>query len=232
MEKIKIMLDGIVKDVFGFFYIYDSKYYFVYTEKEIDENDYVILYMTQVGKETKQTETGVIDTGYMIGVEITDPAEQQKAQTSISYIVEDKKNNTSNPQIQYLPMSMLTNLKIISKKRFRLLKTIMEENFKLNFNTIQTVESVQPQISIIQNQLQPIEPITENVVQPVPIVPEVTTVVPEEQPIPVAQSPNIDNDVIVDYRTRYFEEEEKNKELQSQIDILTEKLNEIKKVIE
>lgn len=232
MENVKIILDGIVKDVFGLFYIYDSKYYFIYTEKEIDENNYVILYMTQVGKETKNTEAGVIDTGYMIGVEITDPEEQQKAQTAISYIVEDKKNNTINPQIQYLPMSMLTNLKILSKKRFRLLKTIMEENFKLDFNSNQNIELVQSQISTIENSIQPIEPIVDSIVQPTPIVPEVVPVVPEEQSAPVVETQNIDNNVIVDYRTKYFEEEEKNKELQAQIDVLTEKLNEIKKVIE
>lgn len=220
MENVKIILDGVVKDVFGLFYVYDSKYYFIYTEKELDENNYVILYMTQIGKETKQTETGVIDTGYMIGVEITDPVEQQKAQTSVSYIVEDKKNNTVNPQIQYLPMSMLTNLKIISKKRFRLLKTIMEENFKLVFNTIE-IESIQP-----------IDSIVENVVQPLPITSEVESIVPEVQTNIGVQTQKDDNNVIVDYRTRFFEEEEKNKELQAQIDMLTEKLNEIKKVIE
>ena len=39
-------------------------------------------------------------------------------------------------------------------------------------------------------------------------------------------------DVIVDYRSKYFEMEEKNKELQQQIDELNQKLNDIKKVIE
>ena len=53
MENIKIFIDGIQKDVYGLFYVFDSKYYFIYTEKEVDENGYVILYMSQVGKETK-----------------------------------------------------------------------------------------------------------------------------------------------------------------------------------
>ena len=44
--------------------------------------------------------------------------------------------------------------------------------------------------------------------------------------------PSNEGNVIIDYRSKYFEEEEKNKELQAQIDELTQKLNEIKKVIE
>ena len=139
MENIKIFIDGIQKDVYGLFYVFDSKYYFIYTEKELDQNGYVILYMSQVGKETKNTETGPVDTGYMVGVEVTNLEEQQKVQTSISYIVEDKKNNTKNSQIQYLPMSMITNLKIISKKRFRLLKSIIVDNFKVPSVRAETV---------------------------------------------------------------------------------------------
>lgn len=224
MENVKIFIDGIQKDVYGLFYIYNSKYYFIYTEKELDENDYVILYMTQVAKETQKTEAGVVDTGFMVGMEITDTEEQKNVQTSVSYIVEDKKNNTINPQIQYLPMSMLTNLKIISKKRFRLLKSIMVNNFKINFDNVV--------LNDVSNQ---------NEVQP--IVSPIAASQPQE-PMPLSQlnneiknetnltQPSNDNNVIIDYRTKYFEEEEKNKELQAQIDELTRKLEEIKKVIE
>ena len=218
MENIKILIDDVQKDVYGLVYIYDSKYYFIYTEKEVD-GEYVVLYMTQVGKETQNTPTGPVDTGYMIGVEVTNPEEQKKAQTSISYIVEDKKNNTTNSQIQYLPISMLTNLKIISKKRFRLLKSIMVDNFKLTFDTIENKE--------LETVVSP-EPIEENVS---PLQQEIG--VDEELNNNQSIITNNENDnVIVDYRTRYFEEEEKNKELQSQIDFLTQKLEEIKKIIE
>ena len=136
MESVKILIDGIEKEVFGVFYVYNAKYYFIYTEKEIDENGYVILYMTQVGKETQSTPNGNVETGFLVGMEITNPEEQKNVQASISYIVEDKKNGTKNPQIQYMPMNMLAKFKIISKKRFRLLKSIMEDNFKLVFENI------------------------------------------------------------------------------------------------
>ena len=307
MENVNIILDGIQKNVYGLFYIYDSKYYFVYTEKEVDENNYVMLYMSQVGKETKNTENGPVETGYMVGVEVTDPNEQQKAQTSISYIVEDKKHNTTNPQIQYLPMSMLSNLKIVSKKRFRLLKSIMEENFKLKFESpqinaaipepvvaepevqpVETLTEIAPVMPDVTNvvdpavvtnpEVQPLETLTEiapvmpdvtSVVDPVvvtnpevqsveslteiaPVMPDVTSVVdsvvvtnPEVQPaeplvnmefnVPIGSensNSGMADNVIVDYRTKYFEEEEKNKELQSRIDELTKRLEEIKKIVE
>ena len=231
MENVKIFIDGIQKDVYGLFYVFDSKYYFIYTEKEVDENGYVILYMSQVGKETKNTETGPVDTGYMVGVEVANPEEQQKVQTSISYIVEDKKNNTVNSQIQYLPMSMLTNLKIVSKKRFRLLKSIVVDNFKVPFENVVT-EQIQPDNLATLNI--PIDPVTPKSIEPiVDVQPQPLQDLNNNQPqLQTNTISSNESNVIIDYRSKYFEEEEKNKELQAQIDELTQKLNEIKKVIE
>jgi hypothetical protein len=238
MENVKIFVDGIQKDVYGLFYVFNSKYYFIYTENEVDENGYVILYMSQVGKETKNTETGPVDTGYMIGVEVTNPEEQQRVQTSISYIVEDKKNNTINSEIQYLPMSMLTNLKIISKKRFRLLKSIIVDNFNVPFEN-----AVDSQIES-DNFINKVDPIVSNENSS-----SIVTVESSDQTQTLQNMNNIqdqlqenisddnnissnESNIIIDYRSKYFEEEEKNKELQAQIDELTNKLNEIRKVIE
>ena len=233
MENVKIFIDGIQKDVYGLFYIYNSKYYFIYTEKELDEKDYVLLYMTQVAKETKKTETGVVDTGFMVGMEITDPDEQKNVQTSVSYIVEDKKNNTVNPQIQYLPMSMLSNLKIVSKKRFRLLKNVMVNNFKMNFDDASS--------NIVSDKVEDqtlLSPIEVNVdlsetQEPTPLSQLNNEPIETKVDVPVEPTqPTSDNNIIIDYRTKYFEEEEKNKELQAQIDELTKKIEEIKKVLE
>ena len=240
MENIKVLIDGIQKDVYGIFYIYNSKYYFIYTEKELDENGYVILYMSQVGKETANTPNGPVETGYMIGIEITDPEEQKSSQESISCIVEDKKNNTQNSKIQYLPMSMLVNFKILSKKRFRLLKSIIVDNFKLNFDDVVAVNNV-----VESQEMKPISSYTpvpvaqmeeeqQVVEQPTVEEPIVEPIQTEEEKLPseLLQTSEVNDNVIIDYRTRYFEEEEKNNQLQAQIDILTAKLEEIKKVIE
>lgn len=241
MENLKVLIDGIQKDVYGLFYIYNSKYYFVYTEKELDENGYVVLYMTQVGKETASTPNGPVDTGYMIGVEIADPNEQKIAQESISYIVEDKKNNTKNPKIQYLPINMLVNFKILSKKRFRLLKSIIVDNFKLSFdesiNTNNLVEDLPEQVTQpIEQEIQPLpeQVNSEDSASTAPVINvEQSSVEPRPEPVTeVTEKTQVSGNIVVDYRTRFFEEEEKNKELQAQIDILTQKLNDIKNIIE
>jgi uncharacterized membrane protein YjfL (UPF0719 family) len=171
--------------------------------------------MVQVGKETKNTENGPVDTGYMIGVEISDPEEQQRVQTSISYIVEDKKNNTINPLIQYLPMNMLTNLKIVSKKRFRLLKSVMVANFKLQF---ENVAMSQNQIVINDVNSTLTSSMSENLTgTAIPLAEITSQQVQAVAQIPVTGNTSIGSDVIIDYRTKYFEVEEKNKELQDQI---------------
>ena len=134
MEKLSIILEnGIDEEVNCLFYLYNSKYYFIYTTKEIDENGYVVLYLTQVGKEVKSTETGPQETGFMIGVEITNPEEWKTVQTSISKIVETAKTKVADPDIQILPLSMLQKLKILGKKKFRLLKDIVRDDLNVEF---------------------------------------------------------------------------------------------------
>ena len=239
MENVKIFIGDIQKDVYGIFYIYNSKYYFIYTEKELDENGYGILYLVQIAKETQNTPNGPIDTGYMVGFEITDEQEQKLVQESISYIVEDKKNNTTNSNIQYLSTNMLGNLKILSKKRFRLLKSILIDNFKINFdeniinNTVQMPEPVvQPAAEQIQMSEQSVQTVFEPSQIPEPVAPVVPgfSIVDEDYNNVNNQISN--ENIVIDYRVKFFEAEEKNKELQARIDELTRKLDEIKKVIE
>ena len=51
MENAKIILEnGLEIDVNGIFYIFNSKYYFMYTHGEFVDNDYVQLYIVQVCK--------------------------------------------------------------------------------------------------------------------------------------------------------------------------------------
>lgn len=134
MEKLSIILeDGVEKEVNCLFYLYNSKYYFVYTTKEIDENGYVVLYLSQIGKEVKNTERGPVETGFMIGAEITDPEEWKNVQTSISKIVETAKTKVADPDIQILPLSMLQKMKIVGKKKFRLLKDIVKNDLNVEF---------------------------------------------------------------------------------------------------
>lgn len=268
MEQVKIILENnSEKVVDSIFYLYNSKYYFMYTERQLDEKDYVLFYLVEVGKEIKNTPTGPVDTGGMVGVEISD---SKIMQDSITKIVESAKTGNQSAEIQYLPMSMLSTLKIVTKNTFRLMKSVVEDSFKLNLSTTNVLNN---EISVIPQQPAQdnlsVQSTTNNlVVQPnsnlnvvetqtpltdVPVLSEVPIVsdtnINNDQVLntqstlaPVSQiptEPNVENsqasapsNVIIDYRSRFFEEQEKTKELQLKIDELTQKLDSIKKVIE
>lgn len=228
METAKIILENnIESDVNGIFYIYGSKYYYIYTEKELDENNYVKLYVVQVCKEIQNTPTGPIETGNMLGMEITNEQEWSSVQESITKIVEDKKNNTQNKDIKYLPANMLQNLKIISKNRFKLMKHIIEDNFKIIIESKNLINN-QTDISLNSN-------LNSNLDVLPPQTAENNTTIPLEiltsNSIEPANSFNSGNEVIIDYRTKFFEEQEKNRVLEEQLKLVNQKLENIKSII-
>ncbi|MDO4963028.1 MAG: hypothetical protein Q4E75_02910 [bacterium] len=198
MDSVNIILeDGKEYSVKGLLYIYNSKYYFIYTTLEPAEEGYIQLYLVQVCKEIQNTVNGPVDTGGMIGMEISDKEEWKAVQTSIQKIVNDKKNNTQDKDIKYLPINMITTLKIISKNKFKLVNQILVDNFKINISTLN----------------------------------ESKTDSEFESKTLESDSSSIESDVIVDYRTRFFEEQEKNKKLESEINELNNKLESIKQII-
>lgn len=299
MENVKIIFEnGMESNVNGLFYIFDSKYYFIYTNGEIDENDYVKLYVVQVCKEIKNTSNGTVDTGFMLGLEITNPEEWSKVQSSITKIVEDKKEGTQNPDIQYLPISMLVNLKVVSKNNFKLMKRIVEDNFNVNIapseinvigemnnglgtNVLEQKVELQNPISISPQETQlavpvnespsieAVNPIMETELEKTPELYQENIVINSIQPLPLSLLENssqsivnestvgnndlldkidndlsnqlesnipsvqseIGNDVIIDYRTKFFEEQQKNQILEAEIKELKEKIEQIKKII-
>lgn len=204
MENVRIFLDnGVEANVNGIFYIFNSKYYFIYTEGELEENEYVKLYVVQVCREVQNTPTGPVDTGYMLGMEIKDTEEWGKVQQSITKIVEDRKNNAQSPEIQNLPINMIVNLKIVSKNKFKLMKHIVEHDFKV-------ILSPAPSVDAFDNNAISISDMD-----------DVSGVISTENT----------QEVIIDYRARFFEEQEKKQELEEQIKILNEKLESIKNII-
>lgn len=268
MEKVKIILEnGIEKEVSSIFYLYNSKYYFIYTEKEIDENNYVVFNIVEVGKEIINTENGPLDTGYMVGIEVNDNKEMQNA---ITKIVNDQKNGTQDPEIIYLPITMLSTLKIINKKTFRLLKNVVEENFKINLFedalsdslSMDNIESSNENLNLVgQQALNSSIDVGDNELQGnysdvYPYINEGNSSLVEslfdqeknklqddqtefsnqtfDYPNSISSSDDSieQNDVIIDYRARFFEEQEKNKTLQAKIDELIKKIEDIKKIIE
>ena len=240
MENVKIVLDsGVETSVNGIFYVFNSKYFFIYTTGEIDESGYVKLYIVQVCKEVKNTPNGSVDTGYMLGIEIPDSDEWKKVQESITMIVEDKKNGTQNSYIQYLPMNMLVNLKIVSKNKFKLMRQIVVDNFSVVLDSKTTDNS-----QVYNNNLESdnkietgaINPITENNIMADT---DLSNNNGQDDVLNDQYSRGVENtnhvevedEVIIDYRTRFFEEQQKNQELQEEIRVLNEKLNGIKEII-
>ena len=250
MEKFKIILeDGSQKEVYSLFYLYNSKYYFIYTEKELDENGYVILYVVQIGKEVNNTPNGPVDTGYMIGVDINNAEESNSVQASITKIVEDKKNGTSSPDINYLPLNMLTNLKIVSKKTFRLLKSIVEQYFDIMFDEQNTSSTATfGQIKMSNNDV--ISSTSQSSLNSMALNGSVDNLIGEAQPsiksnISVSSTPqgnfesNLgintnpqNSDVIIDYRAKFFEAQQKCSDLEKKVQELTDMLSKIKQIVE
>ena len=207
MNNAKIFLENSSQtDVKGIFYIFNSKYYFLYTLGELAGDEYIQLYLVQVCKEVKNTQMGPVDTGYMIGMETSDRDEWKKLQDSVTIIVDDKKNGTQNSEIQYLPIEMLNNLKIISKNKIKLLKHLLDDVFNINVSDFQANKTVDNFISQGSNN-------------------EVSFGTGD------SAGNKLDNEVIVDYRAKYFEEQERNEELEAQIKKLNDKLNAVKEIL-
>ena len=269
MDKTEIFLeDGTKKIVNCIFYLYNNNYYFLYTENEKDENGYIKLYLVKVGKETVNSDNGPVETGNMIGIEVPTLDEWKEVQGSISKIVNSKKTKVEDSSIQYLPINMLVNLKILSKKSFRLLSGIIEKDFgvvldKKNDESIVVENKDSNENSISSNSLENIQNESNelsstdlfpegsnsdsvtNINQGDEIIDELnndisTTNDIKEDHEEIQDSFEIttaevddasDQEIIIDYRTKFFEEQEKNKKLNDEIEKLNKKLNDIKEII-
>ena len=279
MDKTEIFLEnGIKKTVSCIFYLYNSNYYFLFTENEKDENGYIKLYLAKVGKETVNSENGPVETGNMIGIEIQTDDEWKEVQGSISKIVNSKKTKVEDPSIQYLPVNMLVNLKIVSKKTFRLLSDIIEKDFGVSLNETESETQVenkfnmdelnetteknedfssQTDISLVENDMPISEMKNENsnvssdVLQTDKLIDELdhnidssnkinteneSSEMQDSFEIATGEVETEDDyeqpDIIIDYRTKFFEEQEKNKKLQEEIEKLKNILSNIKEIID
>ena len=72
---------------YAIYYTINDRFYIIYTSKEKDENNYVILHIAKVLKEVNNTPEGIVPTGKYIGLEISDQSEWDIAKTNIGEIV-------------------------------------------------------------------------------------------------------------------------------------------------
>ena len=231
MEDAKIILEsGNEVDVKGVFYVFNSRYYFMYTMGETLDSDYTQLYIVQVYKETQNTPNGPVDTGYLVGVEISNQDEWGQVQQSITKIVEDKKSGVPSADIQYLPINMLTKLKVNTHNKFKLMTQLLNDSFNLNI--------LSSNAQIEQNQIQEQEGNNERLSDSPANVVSSSDGSADNSQYQIQQEEEIKNnddisgDVIIDYRAKFFEEQDKNKELKEQIASLEEKINSIKAILE
>ena len=90
------------------------------------------------------------------------------------------------------------------------MKQVVEENFKVKLSSNENTNVIPVTTPVSENTNNESQNINSN---------------------PLPDSNNISSDVIIDYRARFFEEQQKNEELQEQIKILNEKLENIKTLI-
>ena len=280
MNSAEIFLeDGTKRIVNCLFYLYNSNYYFLYTENEKDENGYIKLYLSKIGKETVNSENGPVETGNMIGIEVQTDDEWKEVQGSISKIVNSKKTKVDDSSIQYLPIDMLVNLKIVGKKTFRLLSDIIEKDFGISLGTIEneikndsnsdlenldlnrpieedaSSENTNPFVEQTNENINDAESVenqaSQKTLETDEIISELDSSIGSEEQITneddkdeikdsfeittgetEAEEDYENPDIIIDYRTRFFEEQEKNKKLQDEIEKLNKKLLDIKEIID
>ena len=100
---------------YAIYYTINERFYAIYTTKEKDENNYVILHIAKVLKEVNNTPEGIVPTGKYIGLEISDQSEWDNAKANIGEIVANKQNNTPT-SVTYLPVSEINGISIKSSK--------------------------------------------------------------------------------------------------------------------
>ena len=128
MDNVNVTIENVVKNVQGIYYISNNNYYFLYTEKQRDENGYIILNIVKVLQEVVNTPTGQAPTGNLVGLSITDEEEWKNVQKDISNIIDDKQNK-KREAVRYLDINLLQKLIVKNTRVFRLKEEMYNKTF-------------------------------------------------------------------------------------------------------
>lgn len=109
---------------YAIYYTNNERFYVIYTEKEKDENGYVVLHVAKVLKEVNSTPEGIVPTGRFIGLEISDAAEWDAVKLDISSIVANKQSGAET-NVKYLPVDEIVGINIKSSKIFKLREDVV-----------------------------------------------------------------------------------------------------------
>ena len=175
MDNTEVTIENVVKNVQGIYYISNNNYYFLFTEKQRDENGYIILNIVKVLQEVVNTPTGQAPTGNLVGLSITDEQEWKNVQKDISNIIDDKQNKKMEA-VRYLDINLLQKLIVKNTRIFRLKEEMYNKTFEQN-------------------------------------------------------TEKVEDNLILDFKNKFYEEVEKNRILEEENKNLNEKLNQIKNII-
>lgn len=172
---------------YAIYYTINDRFYVIYTNKEKDENSYVILHIAKVLKEVNNTPEGIVPTGKYIGLEISDQSEWDNAKTNIGEIVSNKQNG-SPASVNYLPVSEINGISIKSSKTFKLREDIVDSIIEEGNDgeALEITPMAQPTVE--ENVVE--EPVTVEM----PVAEEITPEIPMEAPVeetPVADIPQV-----------------------------------------
>ena len=172
---------------YALYYTINERFYVIYTAKEKDENNYVILHIAKVLKEVNNTEEGIVPTGKYIGLEISDQSEWDNAKVNIGEIVSNKQNNTPT-SVSYLPVNEISGISIKSSKTFKLREDVVDsiivaaepaadEGTSYVLDEVQTEEVAQVEPTVTE-EVAPVE---------MPLADIAPAIAPVEIPEPVAE---------------------------------------------
>lgn len=117
-------IDNMPVKSYAIYYTNNERFYVIYTEKQKDENGYVILHIAKVLKEVNSTPEGIVPTGRFIGLEISDAEEWDAVKADIGSIVANKQAGTPT-NVKYLPVQEIENVNIKSSKIFKLREDVV-----------------------------------------------------------------------------------------------------------
>lgn len=153
---------------YGIYYTINNRFYLIYTNKDKDEKNYVIMHIAKVLKEVNNTPEGIVPTGKYIGIDITDASEWETAIVNINEVISNKQKNTPT-SVTFLPITEINGIGVKSSRTFKLREDVVEEIISKGNNEevkpmVDDAEMVSIPTGVVEQPVVP-EPIIEPLVE-------------------------------------------------------------------
>lgn len=203
--------ESINAEVIRYFSV-ENNNYLIYSLNEVDEQQYIKLYITKISNET----------GINMGVSVADEVEWESVKDAIKMII--KSNNDGNPINNDLEFSALDGITVTDSRIFKLsvaLTEILKKDLPVTKQEVST-PVVEDTSSLSTNELEPT------------VVGQVEEEKPSVDPLDSYQinPESSTQQEAVDYEQKYNELLMENERLTNEVNNLNSKLDNIKSVIE